>query len=56
MRFLQSLDVMAICDLAKAAARQLVVTTAGCVSEEAFEPAHSRQIFCIGSISPGLAT
>jgi hypothetical protein len=43
----QSLGVMA---------RQLVVTTAGCVSEGALDPAHSRQIFCIGSISPGLAT
>jgi len=52
----QSLGFMAICDLANAAARQLEVMTAGCVSEGAFEPAHSRQIFCIGSISPGLAT
>jgi hypothetical protein len=52
----QSLGVMAICDLANAAARQLVVTTAGCVSEGALELAHSRQILCIGSISRGLAT
>jgi hypothetical protein len=56
MRVPQSLGVMAICDLANAAARQLFVTTAGCVSEGAFEPAHSRQIFCIGSIALGLAT
>jgi hypothetical protein len=56
MRVAQSLGFVAICDLANAAARQLVVTTAGCVSAGAFEPAHSRQIFCIGSISLGLAT
>ncbi|WP_293967249.1 hypothetical protein [Sphingopyxis sp.] len=42
--------------MAKAAARQLVVTTAGSVSAGAVEPVHSRQIFCIGSISPELAT
>jgi hypothetical protein len=42
--------------LAKAAARQLVVTTAGCDAAGALDPDHERQIFCIGSISAGFAT
>jgi hypothetical protein len=41
--------------LAKAAARQLVVTTAGCDAAGALDPDHSRQILCIGSISAGCA-